>query len=150
MILSVTLLALAPPQEYLTEIVRPVVERPGTAAEIASTARRCVAEHLGSGRAGGELIISDSDNIIVSRSALSYRDGLASWQVRSRFTVEARDGRFRVTQSGLERLNDAAGGWGPIGKWWGSGWQKAEQAFNDSAQAVEACIARPEAPADDW
>lgn len=148
MILPFALLALLP-QDHLTEVVGPVVEREGAASDIAAAARRCVAENLGSGRSGGDLILSDADNTIIARNAVSYRDGLMTWQVRSRLTVEARDGRFRISQTSLERLNDASGGWSPIGKWRGSGWQKAEQAFADSARSVEDCIARSPT-SDDW
>jgi len=31
------------------------------------------------------------------------------WQPRCRFTFEARDGRFRISQTGTEMFNDIAG-----------------------------------------
>jgi hypothetical protein len=37
-------------------------------------------------------------------------------------------------------FNDMAGGWGPIGKWFGSPWKKAEAAFTASADAVAQCV----------
>ena len=55
-------------------------------------------------------------------------------------TFEAREGRFRITQTGIEMFNDMAGGWGGIGKWWGSPWKKAEATFVASADAVAGCV----------
>nr|WP_314437616.1 hypothetical protein [uncultured Brevundimonas sp.] len=136
-------------REYLTEVVGDAVEANGTAEEITGRARRCIAENLGSGVVGGELIVSDANNVIVARSASTYIDRMVTWQVRSRLTVEAREGRFRITQSGLERFNSMSGGWSGIGKWRGSGWERAEQAFKATSAAVQACVTQ-QAKSDDW
>lgn len=144
----VTSLALAAAPEYLTEVVSAPMETAGTASEIAARGRRCIASTFGSGVAGGELIISDADNIIVARNASSYMDGLLKWQIRSRVTFEARDGRFRISQTALERFNDQSGGWSVIGKWRGSGWQKAEAAYVSSAASLTECVTAEQA--DDW
>lgn len=138
---------MAPP-EYLTEVVSEPVAVTGSASEIAGRGRRCMASTLGSGVAGGELILSDADGVIVARNSASYRDGLLHWEIRSRVTFEARDGRFRISQTALERFNDQSGGWSPIGKWRGSGWQKAEAAFVTSAASLADCVAKP--ASDDW
>ncbi len=140
--------ALVAAPEYLTEVVSSPIEAVGTASEIAARGRRCIASSFGAGVAGGELIVSDSDNVIVARNASSYQDGLMRWQIRSRVTFEARDGRFRISQTGLERFNDQSGGWSPIGKWRGSGWQKAEASYSASAAALADCVTA--AKADDW
>jgi hypothetical protein len=52
----------------------------------------------------------------------------------------ARDGRFRITQTGIEMFNDMGGGWQPIGKWTGSPWKKAEATFTACADAVAQCV----------
>ncbi|MEO7681100.1 MAG: hypothetical protein ABIS14_10495 [Sphingomonas sp.] len=78
--------------------------------------------------------------VIVARNVLSYPDGMMQWRIRSTFTFEARDGRFRIEQTNLERFNSTAGGWGPIGKWTFSGWKKAETAFAAAANAVAQCV----------
>ncbi|MGV3720614.1 MAG: hypothetical protein ACO1SX_06855, partial [Actinomycetota bacterium] len=85
-----------------------------------------------------------------SRSAVEYRDGMLEWQMRSRLTLEAREGRFRLTHTSIERLNDQAGGWSPVGKWWGSGWQKAEAALKNISAAIADCITAAPAAQDDW
>jgi hypothetical protein len=138
--------------DYLTSVTSPVIETPGTPAEIAARGERCMAQQLGSGRAGGELIISRDieAGVIVSRSAVNYRDGMLVWQMRSRLTLEARDGRFRLEHTGIERFNDQSGGWSAVGKWWGSGWQKAETALKETSASVASCITAQSGPADNW
>lgn len=127
--------------DYLTEVKSEVYQTPGTAKEIAARASTCVSQTLAPGTTDSQLIISSDleGGIIVARSALEYGT-LPRWQIRSRFTFEAREGRFRIEQTGLERFNDMAGGWGPIGKWAGSGWKKAEEVFASSADKVAQCV----------
>jgi hypothetical protein len=136
--------------EYLTEVTSQVYQAPGTPKEIATRAQTCIAQNLRPGTVNApQIVTSDLDNgIIVAQSALEY-GSFPVWKIRSRFTFEARDGRFRISQTGLEQFNEMAGGWAGIGKWWGSPWKKAEAAFAASADAVARCvIAGPKR--DDW
>lgn len=137
--------------EYLTSLTSDVFQAQGTPKAIATRASTCISQHLAPGTVNAQLIISsDLDNgTIVARSALTYPDGLLKWQVRSVFTFEARENRFRIEQTNLERFNDMSGGWSPIGKWTGSGWKKAEDAFAASANAVAQCVASG-AKRDEW
>lgn len=148
LVIIAAIASLAQAREYLTEVASPVIETPGTASEIAGRGRQCIATTLGSGVAGGELILSDADNVIVARSSVEYSERFVPWKIRSRLAFEARDGRFRITQSSLERFNEYGGGWSPIGKWRGSGWQRAEQAFQETATALSACVTRQ--TTNDW
>jgi hypothetical protein len=134
--------------EYLTSVTSEVYQTTGTAREIATRASTCISQHLSPGTTDAQLMVSgDLDGgVIVARNALSYSDGLLQWRVRSTLTFEAREGRFRIEQTNLERFNDA---WGPIGKWTGSGWKKAEAAFTASARAVAQCVMTPPRR-DDW
>lgn len=126
--------------EYLTELTSDVYQAPGTAQEIAQRAMTCISRNLAPGRVDAQLIVSSDlpNGVIVARNALRYGN-MPVWEIRSTFTFEARDGRFRIRQSNLERFNDMAGGWGPIGKWTGSGASKAEAAFASSALTVAQC-----------
>ena len=55
-----------------------------------------------------------------------------------------------LAQTNLERFYDMNSiGWGGIGKWTGSGWKKAEAAFQLSATAVAACVMKSP-KSDDW
>lgn len=133
--------------EYLTEITSEVYQAEGTTKEIAQRANTCISQHLAPGTTDAQLIVSsDLDNgVIVARNAAQYPDGLSNWEIRSTFTLEAREGRFRIVQTNLERFNR---NWGPIGKWSGSGWKKAEQAFIRPANEVAGCVLSSQA--DTW
>lgn len=89
--------------EYLTSVTSEVYQTAGTPKEIATRASTCISQHLAAGTTDSQLIISsDLDRgVIVARNALSYPDGLLQWRVRSTFTFEARDGRFRIEQTNL-------------------------------------------------
>jgi len=125
--------------EYLSSVTSEVYQTTGTPTQIATRASTCISQHLSSGTTDSQLIISSDlgNGVIVARNAVSYPDGLLQWRVRSTFTFEARDGRFRIEQANLERFNNR---WDGIGKWTGSGWKKAEAAFKASADAVAQCV----------
>ncbi|MCH8615483.1 hypothetical protein LZ016_05130 [Sphingomonas sp. SM33] len=138
--------------EYLTSVTSQIYQAQGTKKEIAQRANICIAQHLAGGTVDAQLIISqDLDNgIIVARNATTH-GSFPVFKIRSRFTFEAREGRFRIDQTALERFNDTAGGgWGPIGKWWGSQWKSAEAAFTNSATAVAICVMKGPTKTDDW
>lgn len=127
--------------EYLTEVTSQVYQTPGTPREIATRAQTCIAQNLRAGTVNApQIVSSDLENgVIVAQSALEY-GSLPVWKIRSRFTFEAREGRFRIIQTGLEHFNEIAGGWVGVGKWWGSPWKKAEAAYAASADAVARCV----------
>jgi hypothetical protein len=128
--------------EYLTEVTSQVYQTQGTPKEIATRAQTCIAQNLRSGTVNApQIVSSDLDNgVIVAQSALET-GSFPVWKLRSRFTFEARDGRFRISQTGLEWFNDTGRGeWLGIGKWWGSPWKKAEAAYAASADAVARCV----------
>jgi hypothetical protein len=93
--------------EYLTEVTSEVYQATGTTREIATRAQTCISQHLASGMTGGQLIINAvmDGGIIVANSAIEY-GSLPRRKIRSRFTFEARDGRFRTQQANLESFND--------------------------------------------
>lgn len=128
--------------EYLTEVTSQVYQTAGTPKEIATRAQTCIAQNLRSGTVNApQIVSSDLDTgIIVAQSSLET-GSFPVWKLRSRFTFEARNGRFRITQTGLEWFNDTgSGAWLAIGKWWGSPWKKAEAAYTASADAVAQCV----------
>lgn len=148
---SVVTATSAAAHEYLTSVISQVYQAQGTQKEIAQRASICIAQNLAPGTIDAQLVISqDLDNgIIVARNATTH-GSFPVFKIRSRLTLEARDGRFRIDQTGLERFNEMNGnGWGPIGKWWGSQWKSAETAFDLSAASVAQCVMS--APKrDDW
>lgn len=157
MMLLTLLLVTEPQREYLTEVVSEPTPTVGAAAEIASRGEACIARLLSAG-SEGELIISRDvqGGTLVARNVTDYRDGLVIWKIRSRVTFEAREGRFRISHSQIERFNDQSFGsnvlgaspWQPVGKWRGSGWQKAHDALAGQSQALSNCITQASASSD--
>lgn len=123
--------------EYLTSITSPVYPFEGEKDVTIARARTCMAQILASGVQGGQLIVSDGAGVIVANNVLSYPDGLMDWKLRSKLTFEARDGRFRIEQTAIERFNSS---WGGVGKWSGSGWKKAEAALMAVSTRLANCI----------
>jgi hypothetical protein len=132
-------------EEYLTTVTSEVYQTKGTPRELATRSNICISQHLAPGSTDSQLIISsDLDNgTIVARSVIQFDNdslGLLVAKGRSVFTFEAREGRFRIEQTNLERFLDGASGWKPIGKWFGSNWERAQEAFAKSADEVAQCV----------
>lgn len=135
-------------EEYLTTVTSEVYQTQGTPREIATRGSTCISQHLAPGTTDSQLIISsDLDNgTVVARSVLEFDNdslGLLVAKGRSTFTFEAREGRFRIEQTNLERFFDGSSGWHPIGKWFGSNWERAQDAFAKSADEVAQCVLSP-------
>lgn len=141
--------------EYLTSVTSEVFQTTGTPKEIATRANTCISQNLTRGSTDDPLIISsDLDGgVIVARNSMEY-GSLPRWKIRSRFTFEARDGRFRIEQTNLERFNTnlltGVESWGPIGKWTGSRWKEVTGKFEQSTTAVAQCVMSGPSKRDDW
>lgn len=154
-----TLMVVAPP-EYLTEVVSPVHQVDATPAELARRAEVCMSQTLAASADAGSVIVSSDPErgVVVGSNALEYRDGMLPWRMRSRVTFEGREGRFRITHTAIQRFNEqsfgaqvlSADAWQPVGKWRGSGWQKAEQALQGISTQIADCVLSSEPSADDW
>lgn len=134
--------------DYLSTVESEVFTTTGDTNAIAGRAKTCMARLLAPGVQGGQLFLSADGPVLVANNVLKYPDGLLQWTMRSRMTFEARDGRFRITHEGIERFNDQAGGWSPVGKWTGSGWKKAEATLQDVSSSVAACVKQDKSK--DW
>lgn len=130
--------------DYLTEMPGQVFTATGDAATLGRQAKVCVGKQLSSGVAGGQVIQADDGTTIVAANAITYPDGLMRWNMRSRVTIETRDGRFRIGHAQIERFNDKFGGWQPVGKWTGSGWAKAAAALQKTTDDLAHCITEVE------
>ena len=158
----------------IVKLTSPVYQVAGTAAQIIQKAQGCVAQHLsndevstsgssasgffgaiaGQGQnvngsiAGGSLIeLADPANgQLIANSRTDYRFMLLSSSVKSRFVIEAKEGRFRITQSNLESLQKNTGsmrndGYRPLIQRAGTGWDKALTATIEAEKKVIDCIA---------
>ena len=157
----------------IVKLTSPVYQTQGSAAEIIQKAQGCVAKHLtndevstsgssasgffgavaGQGQnvnssvSGGSLIeLSDPANgQLIANSRADYKFMLLGFSVKSRFVIEAKEGRFRITQSNLEKLQKNTGnmrndGYNRIIKSKGTGWDKALSAATDAEKKVVDCI----------
>jgi len=104
---------------------------------------------------------------VVGAALMSYSQGGVPWSVRSTLTLEAKDGRFRLTHTGLTQkqggpaasssawtglfagsVDDKAdGGWMRVGNWRFSGGEKATAAAQALSQKIADCLKKP---AEDW
>ena len=127
-------------KDYLSEVTSQIYQTSGTPREIATRASTCIAQNLGPGTIDAQLIVSsDLDNgVVVANNALRFFAKWNEWKIRSRFTFEAREGRFRITQTGLEMFSPTMGKWASFLK--GGVGTTAEAAFAASADAVAQCV----------
>lgn len=97
----------------ITKMISPTYQAPGSARDIILRAQTCVAKHLSNNKVanipGGPVIeVSQPENgFLVANSRVPYRSlVLVQMSVKSRFTIEAREGRFRITQTDLQYIVD--------------------------------------------
>jgi hypothetical protein len=150
-LLAVSLGSPAMAAEYLTSVTSEVFQTEGTHDEIARRAQSCIAQKLHA--ANGPVILSSDPEagIVTARNEFEYGN-LPRWKLRSTLTLEAKDGRFRMVHTNIERFNDGAlggPGWYGVGKWWGSGSKRVEKELTDTAAAVAKCVMGREAK-NDW
>lgn len=124
--------------EYLEQVRSEVFQSPGTASELSNRAKMCAARSLAPGLQGGNIILSADDTGVVANNSVRYNSGLMEWSLRSKVLIETREGRFRITHTNIERLNN--GSWSSVGKWTGSGWQSAETALTDISRSLSRCM----------
>lgn len=105
-------------------VVSPVYDAPGSQAEIARRGQTCMAQILKPGTVDATVIRSAdlAGGVIVGQNAFEYVEKslgmkLAS-RARSTVTLEAKDGRFRVTHSDVETFMQYGGArWVPAKVW---------------------------------
>lgn len=153
--------------QYLETVPSPVFEAEGDRAALTRRAATCFAANAGT---SGQSVQTDVEGGTVSGPALiSYSQAGVPWSVRSTLIIEAKDGRFRMTHSGLTQkqggpaanrsawagflggnLNTTSeGGWMPVGKWRFSGGEKAEAAAQALSQKIATCVQTKTAD-EDW
>lgn len=150
-----------------------IYETPGLPADIIAKAQRCSARNMsndtvatsggsgtfltgiaGAGRnvngsvAGGELIelVDPANGLLVANSRVDYTNALIGFSAKSRVSIEAKEGRFRIVQTDIRYLQKGTGsmpndGYGKLIKTWGTGWEKAVTALAAAGDKVAACMA---------
>lgn len=152
-LVALTLLAVptaASAVEYLTEVVSDVHEAEGLAAnQIVERGMQCIKSTSGN---ASEYVTPtvDGDTVYAIVRGSHSTMPLTSTTTRSRLSVVARDGRFKVAHTDIEILDSKYGNHKVV-KQWGTGWQKTETALAAWSAEVAACIVKkPEVAGGDW
>ena len=167
--------------KYLESVESPVVEVPGVSvSDLASRGRLCILKHVTYGdvvlrdesrvtpysmpgsqagnttsASGGDVLQSvDLDaGLVVARSRVQMSSLMMRYSVESTITFEAREGRFKITQSAirmamLETGYAANNGFQPVLMQWGSPHKKVTETLQALATKIGECVAAP--PSSDW
>lgn len=130
--------------EYLETVESPVFTKPGTHQQIAAAGRTCIAQIVKPGMVNAPVIVSaDMDSgIVVANNAFEFSHGFllpAPYRARTTLTFQAKDGRFRITNTSIEAFFDAQG-WRPVGLWSGAGADKAKAAIDGISASIAKCV----------
>jgi hypothetical protein len=147
------------------------VEAPGTAAEIIGRAQSCAVQSISTGpvtatsvlsalgggapakSAGGGPAIELADPAngqLVARNQVTYTSSMTGRVAQSRLLVEAKDGRFRISQSDISVTLGGGYGSHPVAVHWGTGWENDVRALIAPADKIAKCISAPPAAGDNW
>lgn len=162
------------------QIISGPFEATGTASEIANKGRACMIKTLKNDAItvrdsapngvafgklideqtnsntlpGGEVIsvFDASTGLVIANSRAALPGMLSVEYLQSTVTLEARDGRFRITQTNIGRASSDSGGlenrgFQPVYIQAMSGHKKVVAALEQVAAKVAACV---QAPAEDW
>lgn len=125
--------------EYLTGVVSDVHQAEGmSATQIAERGLQCIKSTGGNSAEYVDPAIDGTTAYAIVRT--SYSSMMVNTILRSRLSVVARDGRFKVAHTDIERYYDPARTYLTIQKGWGTGWEKAQAVLQDRATEVAACV----------
>lgn len=164
--------------EYLERVESQVIEVPGASVrDLTERARICVSQLVTYGDvvirdsarvshvspvpgsvagdttavAGGDVIrtVDLDTGLLVAQSRVPVTSMLMKYSVESTITFEAREGRFKITQTGIRAAQEYTGyaantGYQPVGLWTGSPWKKVEAALQKLASKIGDCVATAE------
>ena len=136
--------------EYLTEVVSDAHQAEGmTAQQIVERGAQCIKSTSGN---ASEYVTTTIDGDTAYGIVRGTHTTMPLIQVvtRSRLSVVAREGRFKVAHTDIEILDTKYGNHKVV-KQWGTGWQKTEAALSAWSAEVAACILKkPEVAGGDW
>ncbi len=127
-----------------------------TAVQIADRGMQCIKSS--SGNAADKVDVSRDGDTAYAIVITRYRTGLgAPGTARSRQSVIAKDGRFKIAHSDVEQFREVKfteldADWGPIHGNMGGGLKQAKAALEARSAEVMACIVKPPeaAGSDNW
>lgn len=137
--------------DYLTEVVSDVHPAEGMSANhILERGLQCIKSTGGNGATYIDPAIDGDTAYSVVK--LAFTRAMIEDMIRYRVSVVAKDGRFKVASTDIERYSDFTHGYLGIAKVWGTGWQKVEEVVKDHSAKVASCITKTQDPiaAGDW
>ncbi|MDB5988263.1 MAG: hypothetical protein JWR16_3316 [Nevskia sp.] len=162
-----TLTFASPSSRRIDVMTSQIHEASGSAADIINRAQDCVARYvsnepatsngvLGIGAKGRHSASSDAtqpvlesadpdSGVLMAHSRAPYHHLLLSFEARSRLSVEAKDGRFKIVQNDLayrqlDTGNDASQDFSPIQRLAVTGWDGALEALQEVSDNVAECV----------
>lgn len=147
--LAVQIVGMAHAADALTEVSSNVYVAEGVAAnDILDQAGRCIKSAAGNN--ANEVFPEKDGGLVYAVVKTRYERALLSWVVRSRINVYAKDGRYKISHTDIEQYNSSGNGYMPIQKYWGSGWQAAEEALTKWFPAIDSCMSARKVNQSDW
>lgn len=137
--------------ETLDEVVGdPVIAEGISAAELADRGAQCL--QASSGNVADKVTPLRDGNTAYAIVLTGYRKMLVDFTVRSRMTIQAKDGRFRISHSDIEQYQEMLHQWGPIYMYAGAGGKQARAALEARSTAAAECMLRKTTPpgGDNW
>lgn len=137
--------------ETLSEVISEVYQAEGmTKDQINNKALQCIKSSAGNAAGAVEPAIDGDSAYAIVRTG--YTKAMVSFTVRSRITVLAKDGRFKITHTDIDQFSDLANSYVPVYKSWGTGWQKAEESLKGWFPTISACLLKKPEPKenDNW
>lgn len=140
-------LALATPAaaaQQLERVESPPLEAAGSARELVGRGRTCMARVLGS-----RPVTDLEGGVVVAASRFAYTERLLiplAWEGRSTVTLEASDGRFRVTHTDIAQRSREGYAWGPVNLWRARDGDRIRAELEAITADLAACVRQRPAP----
>lgn len=149
-VLVAILFAMNAHAETLDAVESEVFQTLGTPQEIATKGKTCLAQLLRGDSDASPITDADIQaGTIIARSQFKYTFNLVSGVLRSTVTFMAKDGRFKITNSNIDRILSGYGAT-PIYKGWGTGWKASEQALIDQNMQIAQCVMKFDQAKSNW
>lgn len=136
--------------ETLNEVVgEPVTAEGMTAAALVDRGVECL--QAASGNVADKVTPLRDGDTAYAIVITGYKAMMTARTVRSRMSIQAKDGRFRVVHSDVDWFRELTNDWGPVYMYAGAGGKQAKAALEARSTAVTECmLKKPEAAGGDW
>lgn len=136
--------------DALTEVIgEPVTVDGATAADLADRGIVCL--QAASGNVADKVTPLRDGDTAYAVVVTGFTKMMTNFTARSRMSIQAKDGRFRIVHSDIEQYLELTNAWGPIYTYAGAGGKQAKAALEArSAAAAECMTKKATAPGGDW